>query len=202
MKTRRWKAVNPTPGTAIAQTIVTAFAATDAVVNLRNDSKDVARMRYIRLINVVAPASATKSELAVTLDTGAARHASGGSTLTLVRPRLAESLDDVATGVVAKFGALVLNAATAQRLVARAKLRTQIPVTGDEYLIVFGDADIHEFNVLTAAVGQRMVANVGEAEIGNGEDLNVHIWHPDNAVTAATWEVEIGLDLGRYSTTD
>lgn len=185
------KVVNPTPGTGIAQSIIAAFSATDGVFVLKNPGTKARRyyMDYLRLIPTVVPASATRSELLVAID-DTARYSSGGSLLTVRNPSMGS--DDVSDAIV-RVGALVLSAEGANvRRLSRAQLRAAIPVQFEEFLIRFGSLD-HNEGTLGGATAVGRVVNVGPAVIAAGHELITHIWHPGNAVTGASWEVEAGF---------
>src|SRR3990172_3953324 len=88
-------ALNPTPGTGIAQSIQTTFSATNGILAVRNTETDDEKGRAIipislRLINTVVGASTTRSEGLIALDT-TSRYASAGSTLTGLKTNLHES---------------------------------------------------------------------------------------------------------------
>ena len=185
-----WKAINPTPGTAIAQSIVAAFTTTDAVFLLRNaDASKRYYMDYLRIINNVAPANATRSEGLIAIDSSS-RYSSGGSSLTPVNPNMASA---ATTSAVCRFGALTLGAESGNvRRVSRFQLRTAIAVVYEEWLFTFGRLDMGGFNTLSGTNGQRQQVDCGPVIIGPSNDLIVHLWHPGNSATAATWEFEAG----------
>jgi hypothetical protein len=183
-------AVNPTPGTGIAQSIVGAFSATDGVLTIQNGATATNRLyiNHIRLIPTVVPASATRSELLISIDS-ATRYSSGGSSLTAKNVAMGSSTASAAT---VKFGALTLAAETGNvRRICRAELRSAIPVAFEEYVIDFG-----KLQPLPATLGgttaQRNVTNAPPAVLEANHSLQVHLWHPSNAATAASWEVEVG----------
>jgi hypothetical protein len=185
-------AINPTPGTGIAQTIQTSFSATNAVFNLRNGSTPGSSspryyLDYLRLICTVVGTSTVRSEGLVALDTGTARYGSGGSSLTVVN----RNIDSAVTSqAVARFGALTMNAESGSaRRIARFQLRTAIMVQYEEFVLSFG-REGHGFGTLGGTTAQRNVIDCGPAVIGPGQDLIVHLWNPSNAATAPSWEVE------------
>lgn len=185
-----FSATNPTPGTGIAASIIAAFSATNGVFLIRNAGSggEYLFMDYLRLIPTVIPASATRSELLVAVD-NTTRWSSGGSTLTSTNRSMASSAASVA---VVRTGALVLAAESGSvRRLSRAQVGTTIPVAFEETFIRFG-GETSASGSIGAATGLRKGIPVGPAVIGNGHDLIVHLWHPGNAVTAGTWEVEAG----------
>jgi len=186
-----WKATNVTPGTGIAQGIIAAYDALKALFVLKNPttSGKVYYMDYLRLIPTVVPASATRSEIFVVLENLANfRYASAGTTLV---QKNASMQSDNASAAVAVFGALVLNAAGAnERKLARAQLRNAIPVAFEEYVVSFGGTREHYPTTMGGTTGVRNIVNVGPAVAGPGHEVILHSWHPSNATTGATWEVE------------
>lgn len=191
---RTYKALNPTPGTGIAEAIKTSFAGTAATVQLRNPTANTKyKPRYLRLVNTVVGASTTRSEALVVLDTGADRYSSGGSTLP---PVCADISKVTPSSALVRCGALVMAAETANvRRIARAEPRTAIMVQFEEWVFAFGDED-HVFNTLSGANAQRMVVDVGPVIVGPGSEMIVHLWHPGNAATPPSWEVELAWDEG------
>lgn len=181
--------------TGIASAIQSAFSATAGLVSLKNNDSATALSNkrvvpsYIRLINTVVPASATRSELIVAVD-NQTRYSSGGSQLT---PANVNMMSAQSTIALCHFGALVFVAESGSvRRIARAQLRAAIPVQFEEYLIVFLDPQSSNFQTLGGTTAQRQVVHVPPAVLGPGHALTVHVWHPGNAATPASWEVEMG----------
>jgi hypothetical protein len=198
-------ALNPTPGTGIAQTVIAAFSATDAVLSIFNSESTTVNpgqsrnlyLESIRLIPTVIPASATRSEALLTVDTKD-RFSSGGSVLTPVNPNSVIAADDRLNNGAAQlarvnFGALVLNAESSDvRRFARFQQRTAIPVVFEEYTISF-NAPGYSSSVLSGSTADRRGVRVGPCLVAPGHTFVFHLWHPGNAVTPASWEVEVGL---------
>lgn len=185
-------ATNAAAGTGLASSITTAFSATAGLLTVRNGSTGAGQnrrlcMNSIRLIPTVAPASATRSEFAITID-DITRYASGGSAITPVNPNMDSA---TAPSAVVHFGALVLAAAGSNvRLVSRGQLRSSIPVAFEEYVIDFrGTA--HSEGTLGGATAVRNVSVVPPVVLGPGQSMQLHVWHPANAATAASWEFEV-----------
>lgn len=192
--------LNPTPDTGIAQSIIAAFSATDAILSIFNTEKtDVPGpnraiyMDSIRLINTVVPASATRVEVLLSMDTKD-RFTSGGSVLTPVNPNTQVAQDDRLNNAGAaqlarvNFGALLLNAeSTDVRRFARATFKNQIPTQFEETIILFNQP------VIGVATNTTRNNRVGPCLIAPGSTFVMHLWSPGNAVTAASWEVEIGM---------
>jgi hypothetical protein len=182
--------VNPTPGTGIAQTIQTSFAATNAVFSLRNAELSGGKNYYpdyLRLICTVVGASTTRMEGLVAIDTGTARYSSGGSTLTAVNRSIASAVTSLS---VCKFGALTMTAESVNvRRISRFQLRTAAMVQYEEYILTFG-REAMQPATLSGTNAQRHVIDCGPAVIGPSQDFIVHLWNPGNAATAPQWEVE------------
>ncbi len=190
-----YQAQNPTPGTGITASIQTAFAATNALLTLRNSDTPTTGKRiypdFIRLIPVTVPASATRVEALVSIDS-ITRYSSGGSAITgLVNSNM--DLSNAAIGVL-HFGALTLAAESVNvRRFSRFQLRAAIPVQFEEYLILFNDADLGSgAQALGGTTAQRNVVNAGSCVIGGGHSMQLHVWYPGNATTAGVWEFQVG----------
>lgn len=188
-----FKAINPTPGTGIAQTIQTTFLATNGVFSLRNSDTAGGKQifpDYLRLICTVVGASTTRSEGLIAIDT-ITRYASGGSAITPVN---VNSDSSTSTKAVVHFGALTLAAEGGGiRRLCRFQLRTAIMVAFEEWIITFGrPADAGAFNTLSGSAAQRMVVDVGPVVIGPTHALTFHLWNTANAATPPSWEFEAG----------
>lgn len=188
-----FSAVNPTPGTGIAGAITTGFGATAGLLTLRNNAAASTKRlfpTYIRLINTVVPASATRTEALITLD-NITRYSSGGTNLTALANRNMDSA--LASEAVLHFGALTLAAAGGSvRQVSRFQLRTAIEVQYEEYLILFGDPVAASAQTLNGSANQRNIVHVAPVVLGQGDSMQLHTWRPSNAVTGPTYEVEVG----------
>lgn len=182
-------ACNATPGTGIAQAISASYDATKALVAIESpDAWTVGAAlivpHWIRLINTVAPASGTSANAAITLTAGGA--VTGGTVLT-GRSGVLGGAAGIATVTV---GALTVPAGAAIR--SRFQLRSAIPVVGDEYVIVFGEGG--PTDTLGGTTSIRSVTRVPRLAVSTGGDpygILLHVWYPSNAVTPASWEVEV-----------
>jgi len=191
---KTYSAQNVTPGTGIAEAVKTSFAATAAMAIVRNGgSRILVRPKFIRLINTVVPASATRGEMVIALDSGVTRYASGATALTT--PANRDQSSSVASSTVCRFGALVTNAATASvRYIARAQVRTAIPVVYEEYLIRFqkpADPAGGVYGLMGGTATVRTVVDAGPVVLGPSQEMILHTWWPSNATTPASWEVEM-----------
>jgi hypothetical protein len=119
------------------------------------------------------------------------RYSSGGSAIAAL-PNV--NMDSARTSIaLVHFGALTLAAESgAVRRLARCQLRGAIPVAFEEYLIVFGDVKASNFQTLGGTALQRQVVHLPPAILGPGHALTLHVWHPGNAATPASWEFELG----------
>lgn len=186
-------AQNVTPGTGIAEAIKTSYAATAATLILRNGTGAAAsngllyRPQYIRLINTVAPASATRSEGLIVTDRGSTRYSSGTTALTT--PVTRDGSSSATSSAVIRFGALVTGAASAnERKHERFQLKNSIFVAFEEIVIAF-DKDAH--GPMASASGMKQVVDVGPLIIKPQEEMILHLWHPSNAATPPSWEVQV-----------
>jgi len=188
-----FRVTNPTPGTGIAQSIVTAFAAVSPLVTLFNGNAAGGASiypDYIKLICAAAGASSTSGQLAAVLDT-VDRYTSGGSLLTPVNANMKST---VASGAVVHFGAIVAAAATAARLTGRDTIKTQAApcwVVGDEIFIKFGNTD-NTFGPTNGAAPNLYPAPCGQVVVAPQSSLLVYLWNPANAATPPSWELEMG----------
>lgn len=195
-----FKATNPTVGTGIIHALTTAWSATAALFCLRNTDAEGAKriyLDYVKLITgptAIGMLAATSVESAVTVDS-INRHSSGGTAITPVNPNMDSSQ---ATVAALNFGAEVLAAASAARLVARHAFPRRVApvmVTGDQFFWNFGSADSPSVSVVGAAAPAtapaQFAAPMGPVIIGGGDSLNFHLWYPAGTTTAPTYEFEI-----------
>lgn len=193
-----WKAVNATPGTAITANIQTSFSATKALMTIQNSGQaggPLLYLDYIRLIPVVAPASATSSQIVLALD-NITRYSSGGTQITAF-PNATPFLTGPVPSITMYVGALTAAAAGAGvKYVARACLFGAIEVVQSEFILLFR-RPTGESNVNGGTTAVRNVISVGPCVLapsgGSGYNtLVVHDWRPSNATTAPTYEFEVG----------
>ena len=212
-KGRMWRAVNPTPGTAIAGANTTAFADTAALFALYNNSSagvvagaaPPGRMiypSYLRLIVASGQTTATSFQLAVSIDTkqrgvtadaGAAKTVADsdgiGVDLTAGAP-----LPTAASISLVQFGALTPAAASPKRaFVMRSSAKTQAApalTVGDEIFISFGGDDLGP-GPISGAAANRIVVPTDLVALGPGGLMLVHAWGPAGTV-APQFEYEAG----------
>lgn len=185
-----FSAVNPTPGTGIAQTIQTSFSATNGILTLRNNAASANKRIYpklLRLINTVVGASGTRSECLISID-NITRYSSGGSAIATLQNR---NMDDASTSeAVVHFGALTLAAESGQvRRISRAQLRTAIMVQFEEWVLRFGTGEGD--GAVLAGTAPSVIKNFPAIVLGQGDSMQVHLWNPGNAATPPSWEFEL-----------
>jgi hypothetical protein len=186
---RYFVATNPTPGTAIAQTIQASFLATNALCTIFNNNAAGGKriyLDYIRLIVGTVGASATSCELAAVLDK-INRFSSGGSAIT---PVCSGDGSNNNTGAVINFGAVTAAAASAARIVSRITVKPSIQIAKDTYVVKFG-APAGQGSTVPSAVGI-IGQDAPPIVIASQSSLVLHVWNPSNSVTAPTYEFEIG----------
>jgi hypothetical protein len=172
-KQRVFHWLNPTPGTGIAQAIETAFDATKGVLSVLNPSTATGDLQLdeLLLIPTVIPAASTRSEWLLAVD-AITRYSAGGAAITGVNPNLSGALTAAAQATV-HFGALTLAAESAGvRRTLRGQLSEVVVTAFKEYRIRFDDAE----------------AGRGPVILRPTQAATFHLWHPSNAVTAASWE--------------
>lgn len=186
-----FSAVNPTPGTGIAQTIQASFLATNGILTLRNNAASANKRIYpklLRLINTVVGTSTTRSECLISVDS-ITRYSSGGSAITPLANR--NMGDATASEAVVHFGALTLAAESgAVRRISRFQLRAAIMVQFEEWAIRFGAGE-GDPQTIGGATALAISKNVPAIALGQGHSMQVHLWNPANVTTAPSWELEL-----------
>jgi hypothetical protein len=186
-------ATNPTPGTAIAFAVNAAVSETVGYfLSIQNSELPGGKrifLDFLKLLLAVVPASATSAEMFIKLDT--AGFTSGGTPITPVNPN-----SDSATKSVAVINAGALTTAArsgAARLVTRNKLRTAIPVAGDEWDFIFGADEFAAASATGGANAQRMPIGLPPVIIAPQQFALFQLWFPGNAATPAQFELELGM---------
>src|SRR5216684_235376 len=185
-------ATNPTPGTAIAFAVNAAVSETAgyflSVQNSQPANGKRIYLDYLRLICGVAPVSATAGDMFIKLDSSG--WTSGGTAITPVNPNYDNAATSVAT---VNAGALKTAARVAPRLVARARLRTAIPVVGDEWDFIFGAYEHATAQVFNGTNPQRMPIGLPPVIIAPQAFALVQLWFVGNLTTPASFEFELGM---------
>lgn len=183
-------AQNGTPGTGIIGPVSTSFTETTALFSLYNGNSGQVRIypQYLRLYVTVAGGSDARVQFTHIVDNGN-RYSSGGSTLTVVNPNMDSSL---VTQGIAKFGALTLTAASAnRRLVGTTVFRGTIGIIEDCYEFIYAGGDGAGQGGSRAATVQDMARMVAPIVIGAGQTYAIHDWAASIA-TGRTYAVEFG----------
>jgi hypothetical protein len=185
-------ATNPTPGTPIAFAVNAAVSETAGYfLSVQNTQPANGRriyLDYLRLICGVAPASATAGDMFVKLDS--AGFTSGGSAITPVSPNYDSAATSIAT---VNAGALTTAARVAARLVARARLRTVIPVIGDEWVFSFANPELSASTVQNGTNPQRMPIGLPPVIIAPQAFALIQLWFVGNVTTPGSFEFELGM---------
>jgi len=187
-------ATNPTPGTGVAGIAAAdGFDDTEALLYLRNNATASEGTRiyldYILLSATAAGTNGTNFSYAMTLDTGAARYASGGSAITPVSPNMQNSDSPSCT---LYFGAVVPSTSSTDRLVSHKPLRSVIKVVGDKYLFDFGGSkDTSDMATAGTAICNMRIP-CPPVVLGPTDMFLLHEFAASQSV-AATYEFEIGF---------
>jgi len=182
-----------TPATSTAVSIQTTFAATNAVLTVRQGSQIFGQERKIiplslRLICTTVPATTTRIDAAIVMD-NIIRYSSGGTQLVTGFNNSNMDTGDVSRTII-HFGALTLSAASVNsRIISRAVVSNSLPIQFDEFSI-YWNPKFAEAAIASTPAGARKGATVMPCMIGPGQTMSVHLWFPGNATTAGQYEVE------------
>jgi hypothetical protein len=184
---------NPTFGTAVAGPNAAAFSATSAILSLLNRAGATGvrtYLTYLRLVLVTIPTAGTSLECAVTLDS--IPRGSAGTPITLATVNLDSATPGPAT--TALYNPTVAAASNGARNIARAKVKAATPVTGDEYLLIFGSVEMAGALIASATTAGRYLVPMPPVIIGPGNTQSalVHLWSPGSSA-APTFEFELGV---------
>lgn len=189
-------ATTPTPGTSIAFAVNTGVSETagNYLYLKNNDVQGNARaqrlyLHYIRLIMTAVPAAGISGHFFVKVD-NRDRYASGGTQLAPANGNIDGGAGTISQAYV---GAITTLAPTpSARLLSRGVLRSVIPVVNDEYIFKFGGIEMGDSSTLGGIVAQRMVIPCPPVILGPQSNMCLQLWFPSNAVTPASFEVEMG----------
>lgn len=189
-------ATSPTPGTGIAFSVNASVSETagNFIYLKNNDAAENSRvkriyMHYLRLILTAVPVSGLSGHYFIKVD-NKDRYSSGGTQITPINANISGG-----TGTISQVyaGALATNAPSASaRLMSRGIMRSTIPVVNDEWMFSFGCADAPGAGNLGGGVAQRMPIPCPPIILGPQANMSVQIWFPSNAVTPASFELEMG----------
>ena len=189
-------ATNPTVSTAVAYAVQASFSETVPYIILRTKAgypqRKLIYLEYIKLITAVTPASSTSAQFAITID-NIDRLSTGGTDITPQNPNMSAPRESACTLTVGTPTATANSGA--RRLIARGLLRSAIPVTGDTYMLNFGNMEKSTGQVIsgTSAIGAMYHCPPVVLEAGNQvQSCLLHLWFPSNVTTAATFEFEMG----------
>jgi hypothetical protein len=184
---------NPTIGTAVAINAAAqnAFVATAPSILIRNPNavggKDVI-VKRINLLCTVAGTGLTSLECAVSLGTGN-NYTSGGTPLTLRSIRL----QSPATSLIYYSGAsAIVSTNTNTITIARQRIRTGIPVVGDNFKLNFGGEPTTETGLLSGAAAAMYAHNLPPLVIPPQGTALIYLWGGGQTV-APTYEFIIEL---------
>src|SRR3989442_9759798 len=185
-----WRATNATPGTAIAQAVTAAFASTTPLVCIRNTAPaggPTIYLDYLYLHMTIIPASATAWNLAVAIDPNA-RAPTGGTALVNRNVNTGFATASIATITV---GPTSVAAAVAERLLTNRRVFNAIPVVDSVLVAAFGPQQSNVGQTLNGAVAVKLTEDLGPVGIAPGHTGLIHLWYPGNAVTGASYEVDL-----------
>lgn len=192
---------NPTPGTALAYPVTTAFADTACLVYIQNNDKlRNLWLDYIKVIVNTAAASGVQAYMAAKLDQAPRTFSTDNTTaLTAVNTNSGvANPSNVLVKAQSSATASALSASSgAAKLVSRASTGG-ITIVGDELVYLFGSADTGAYPGLTAAQAVapgRKVSVCSPVCIQPGHCFTAHVWFPSNATTGLSYELEGGAIL-------
>lgn len=184
-------ASNPTPGTSISGSVTSVTSETAgyffSIQNTEPAGGKRAYLKYMRILCNVVPASAVAADMFIKLDT--VGWTSGGTAIVPVNVN-GDSNNKSVCNIQA--GALTTAARSASpRLVYRSRMRTAIPVAGDEWFFTFGSGDTPATYPIGGTTAQRMPITGPPVIIGPGQFGLVQMYYGGNAATAPSFEFEI-----------
>lgn len=189
-------ATTPTPGTSVAFAVNASVSETagNFLYLKNNDTQGNTRakrvyLHHVRLITTAVPAAGLSGQFFFKVD-NKDRYSSGGTTLGIVNANIDGGVGTVAQVTV---GAITTTAPSpSARLLSRGVLRSAIPVANDEFLFKFGTCEMGDSSSLGGIVAQRIVIPCPPIILGPQSNLCMQLWFPSNAVTPASFEVEMG----------
>ena len=185
---------NPARGTAVTHVVSGSFAATSALFLLGNPSTSgkLVILEHLRLLVRVAPGGTVLREEFLAVVSSTTRSAASGNLLQT--PKAVTSGNASVTTVQSFAGDLQIDGEVASsRTVSRCTLHTNVPLVGDELLVVFG-ANMADSTPLTAAratAPARFVGLMGPVVALPGENIAIHRFGSGEATTAPQFEYEL-----------
>lgn len=183
---------NPTPGTGVAghAAPVTHDTQKPFILIKNISANERVYLDFIKLLVTAAGTGGTLNYATHSVDQSRT-HSSGGSDLTVVRTNLAESNNS--PFAIAKLGAVVPGEAntSAARIIAHQRVRTVIPVVGDEVLFNFGGEIVGAGMPLEGTTELQRVIRCPPVILQPGDSYHLVLWRASQS-GAASYEVEIG----------
>ena len=207
-----WLAQNPTPGTGFAMGITTSYSAQAPFITMFNSAPVTTGIQqatvtnpkrmyldYIRLINSAVGASSTSGHIVAVMDSGNKYVSGTASTPTPVNMlydvTLAPASQPLTSVMTINVGPITAAASTAPRLAGRAVLRSAASpawVLYDEIVLHFGEDDTGEPQGVTATTATRIDVFMPPVILGPQATFLLCPFNVANAVTAPSFEYEIG----------
>lgn len=192
-------ATNPTPGTAFAYSITTAFTDTIPAIyifNKESASSGTGKsifLDYLKLIVSTVPASTTQAHFAIILDNvNRALSVDNTTVVTPVCPNPSFSPSVSPTIKMQNNGtASTIAASSANKVVAARGSLGGLPVIGDELLVAFGVTDVGSGRTTTST--GRQSSHAAPVIIPPQWSATVHLWFVSNAATGLSYEAELGM---------
>lgn len=186
-----WIARNVTPGTGIAgHAAPTTHDTAKPFIFLKNNGPDRVYLDFLKLLVTAAGTAGSLNYATHTVDKDRT-YSSGGEDLTVVKTNLAVTNDNPFS--LAKAGAVVpaqANSASA-RIIAHQRVRTVIPVVGDEILFKFGGEPIGSGMALEGTTELQRIIHCPPVVLESGDSYHLVLWRASQSA-AASYEVEIG----------
>ena len=191
---------NPTPGTAIAGPIISAYSSTGPwFVFQNNNPAGAARayLDYLKIIVTTVAASGTQAYFSVVRDQ--ISRALTTDNTTTATPVNVNGDSGNQSKCIFKYDATTINvaaAATPQAAVVARAATGGIGVIGDELVLDFGATDPSPYSGLTAAqatCAARKVSVCPPVIVAPQQQIFFNMWFPSNASTGLSYEFELGF---------
>lgn len=189
---------NATPGTGVVgHAAPTTHDTAKPLIMLKNGAEAGGKRAYLDFIKLLVTAAGTAGTLNYathSLDTGRT-HSSGGEDLVAVNPNMeAPPVSELLS--LFKVGAVVPGESDTgeARIVAHQRVRTVIPVVGDEILFKFGGDPVAGGMILAGTAELQRIIHCPPVIFGPGQSYHLVLWRASQSA-AASYEVEIGLWL-------
>jgi hypothetical protein len=193
-------ATNPTPGTGVAQALVTSFSSTSGLFAIFN-SAPVGGVNiyldYLRLIYTAVPATAIGQDFVFAIDSTSRAPTAGNVSITPINMNYNANTKAFAQVQAFNGAALTLPASSVTtRNAARVRVATGQLIAGDEIVIAFGREGIAGGQGGNTAVRAtdtaRKVTNAPPIMVAPQTWLTIHRWWTTETTTAPSMEYELG----------